>query len=229
TEPLLRIALRSKEVGAKEVFIPLHLNEYLSPKQYNEFYWPTLKEVIVKLFELHDSISQGVQGLIFALHSLRHELDGPPQRVADILQHLEATARSTLDELRALIEELKPSLLVEQGLAASIQAASELFSQRQTIPVELAYELTALLSPEVEMTIYRIIQEALANIEKHAQAQQVTIRISDLEGQVLLSVKDDGQGFSLPRALRWADSTLRAAFMDGWLGNAALSGRHTMH
>ncbi|HZK25701.1 MAG TPA: hypothetical protein VFC74_10020, partial [Oscillospiraceae bacterium] len=44
TEPLLRIALRSKEVGAKEVFIPLHLNEYLSPKQYNEFYWPTLKE-----------------------------------------------------------------------------------------------------------------------------------------------------------------------------------------
>ena len=50
-EPLLKIALLSKELGAKEVFIPLHLNEYLSPQLYNEFYWPTLKEVIIKLFE----------------------------------------------------------------------------------------------------------------------------------------------------------------------------------
>lgn len=146
--------------------------------------------------ELHDSISQGVQGLIFALHSLRLELTDPPERVASILQHLEATARSTLDELRALIEELKPSLLVEEGLAASIQATSALFSQRQAIPVELQIELAQSLAPEIEMIIYRICQEALANIEKHAHARQVTIGITELGGEVLLSISDDGNGFA---------------------------------
>ena len=150
--------------------------------------------------ELHDSISQGVQGLIFALHSLRHELKDPPERVANILHHLEATARSTLDELRALIEELTPSQLVEEALTASIQATCELLSQRQAIPVDVNITLPAPLSPEIEMTIYRIVQEALANIEKHAHAQQVMISITETAGQVLLTVKDDGRGFTVPQA-----------------------------
>ncbi|MCR3922619.1 MAG: sensor histidine kinase, partial [Firmicutes bacterium] len=147
--------------------------------------------------DLHDSISQGLHGLIFTLHSLRHELANPPEKVATIIHHLEATARSTLDELRTMIEELKPSALAEQGLQEAVKAISELLSQRHALPVDVHIDIATALPPAVEMAIYRIIQEALANIEKHAQAHQVTIRISQDETRIIVIISDDGKGFSL--------------------------------
>src|SRR5690554_3883788 len=78
--------------------------------------------------ELHDSISQGLHGLVFTLRSLRNELPETSERVDAILTHMEATADSTLDELRHLIEALKPSLLAEQGLFAAVKTTADLFS-----------------------------------------------------------------------------------------------------
>ncbi|MDW7673339.1 MAG: sensor histidine kinase [Bacillota bacterium] len=150
--------------------------------------------------ELHDSIAQGLHGIVFSVHSLHNELKDPPQRVAAILNHMEATASSTLDELRAMIEELKPSLLAERGLEEAIQTTSDLFSQRQEIPVELKLELPATIPPELEMTIYRIIQEALANIEKHAAAQQVKVSLAKEGQELLLAISDNGKGFNVKEA-----------------------------
>ena len=145
--------------------------------------------------ELHDSISQGLHGLVFTLYSLRNELNDPPERVNAILEHMEDTARNTLDELRHMIEELKPSVLVELGLAAAIKNTTELFSQRQAVPVALDIQIPQGISPELEMTIYRIIQEALANIEKHAQARHVQLRIAENESGLFTVITDDGCGF----------------------------------
>lgn len=145
--------------------------------------------------ELHDSVSQGLHGIVFALHSLRNELNNPPQRVSEIVNHIEATAGSTLDELRTMIEELKPSLIVEYGLEKALKITADLFSQRQKIPVECQFKLPETLSPELEMTIYRITQESLANIEKHAFAQLVNLKIFKDQGHLILTITDDGKGF----------------------------------
>lgn len=149
--------------------------------------------------ELHDSISQGLHGLNFSIHSLRNQLPTPPAEVYDTLDHMEATARSTLDELRTMIEELKPSLLTEKGLAEALKTTTALFSQRQNIPVQLQLQIPETITPEMEMAVYRITQEALANIEKHASAQKVTLDISFDRDHVLLNIKDNGKGFN-PRS-----------------------------
>lgn len=128
--------------------------------------------------ELHDSVSQGLHGLIFSLHSLRHELKQPDDRVSEIITYIEKTANATLDELRTMIEELKPSLLAEEGLEEAIKVNAHLFEQRNEIPVEIEIELIDEISPSLELAIYRINQEALANIEKHANANHVYVKLT---------------------------------------------------
>ncbi|HSL93548.1 MAG TPA: histidine kinase, partial [Bacillota bacterium] len=105
--------------------------------------------------ELHDSISQGLHGLTFAMHTLRRECDDDNPRVAEILDHMEATADATLKELRSMIDELKPSLLAEQGLEAALGMICDLFSQRSAVPLELEYHLETRLQPETELAVFR--------------------------------------------------------------------------
>ena len=147
--------------------------------------------------ELHDSVSQGLHGLIFAIHSLRNSLSGPDQKVTDILNHMEDTANSTLAELRAMIEELKPTMLTEKGLEKTLEATVNLFSQQHGIPAKLHVQLPEEIKPELEMAIYRISQEALANIAKHAGATQVVVEISCNDNDIILNIKDDGKGFNV--------------------------------
>lgn len=145
--------------------------------------------------ELHDSVSQGLHGLIFSIHSLKKELHSPSERIAQILNHMEATSQSTLDELRTMIEELKPSILAEQGLVAALHMMADLFSQRNEIPVTVKIEITDPLSADTEMAIYRISQEALANIEKHALAKNVSLKLLQMATYYHLEIVDDGVGF----------------------------------
>lgn len=151
--------------------------------------------------ELHDSISQGLHGLTYALHTLRRECDQGNPRVLEILDHMEATADATLRELRSMIDELKPSLLAEKGLEAAMGMICDLFSQRSAVPLELHYLLTERLQPEAELAIFRIVQEGLANIERHAAAQHVTLRLVERDADVLLTLADDGRGFAAERAV----------------------------
>lgn len=145
--------------------------------------------------ELHDSVSQGLHALVFTIHSLRNELVEPSERAQAILSHMEATANSTLDELRSMIEELRPSLLAEHGLEEALRITGELFSQRNQIPLELDFQGTTNLSPELEMTIYRLVQEALANVERHASARHVALKLMSAKERLILTVRDDGVGF----------------------------------
>jgi signal transduction histidine kinase len=145
--------------------------------------------------DLHDSVSQGLHGLVFAIHSLKNELPEPTTRVLEIIKHMEVTANATLDELRTMIGELKPSLLAEEGLKEALEVTINLFSQRSKIPVEVTVNLPDIIDPEVEMGIYRIVQEALANVEKHANANQVSMKLSSADDQLVLTIRDDGRGF----------------------------------
>jgi signal transduction histidine kinase len=148
--------------------------------------------------ELHDSISQGIHGIIYAVHSLRQYLGAEDKKVLEILNHLEKTSDATLNELRAMILELKPSLLEERGLAETLKVHCELFAQRLKVQFQMQMERITGLSPEQEMAVYRVVQEALANIQKHSTADQIFISLTaENNNQVKLIIKDNGKGFNL--------------------------------
>lgn len=146
--------------------------------------------------ELHDSISQGIHGIIFSIHSLKNELKHSTPRVNEIISHIETTANYTLDELRAMIEELKPSLVVEKGLIEALKILTDLYSQRQEIPIKLHIDLQKEIPPDMEMIIYRICQESLTNIEKYAKASHVELSLINTGNTIILNIKDDGVGFN---------------------------------
>ncbi len=145
--------------------------------------------------ELHDSISQGMHGIVFSLHSLRRQL-GEDQKPAEILGHLEATTQATQQELKRLIMELTPSPLEQSSLVEALQLHCNLFAQRLQTDLALDLNYDGGLSPEQEEAAYRITQEALANIQKHAAAGRVEVTLNQADNRVLLRIRDNGRGFA---------------------------------
>jgi signal transduction histidine kinase len=153
--------------------------------------------------ELHDSISQGIHGIIYTIHSLRKYINGNNEKTKELVDYLENTAEATLSELRAMILELKPAIMEERGLMEAIRLQSELFVRRQQMVLDLNLGEVKGLSPEREMAVYRIVQEALTNIQRHAKAKRLQLTlITEPENGVLLEIADDGQGFDLREARR---------------------------
>jgi len=138
-----------------------------------------------------------LHGLVFSIHSLRNELSDPPPKVKRILEHMEAAAQATLSELRAMIEELKPSILAEQGLEKTLKLTTDLLAQRLEIPIDLEVDVPEKITPELEMTVFRISQEAVQNIEKHASAQHIYINVTQEDDILSLIIRDDGIGFNI--------------------------------
>ncbi len=148
--------------------------------------------------EIHDSISQGVHGIVYSLHSLRGRLSGDP-RASEILDHMEETAQSTLEELRHLVRELSPTTLKSRSLSEAIRRHADLLYRRTGIPIDVAISYDGELPPEVEMTIYRILQEALNNVQRHADARSVRVELARRGETIRLTVSDDGDGFDVER------------------------------
>ncbi len=151
--------------------------------------------------ELHDSISQGIHGIVFAVNSLKENSKSANyDRMPQTIQHLEKTAEATLDELRAMIMELKPASQEERDLLQAIRIHCEIFAKRQQIELDLDLNETTALTPGQEMMVYRLIQEALANIQRHAEAGQVKITCERIDPQKLcLIIADNGKGFDPKR------------------------------
>lgn len=145
--------------------------------------------------ELHDSVSQGVHGIIYTVRSLRRSLPATGGRIAEILGHLERSAAATLDELRAMIMELKPTSLDERGLIEALRLNAELFAGEHQLDLALALDPCPGLTPGQEMALYRIAQEALANIGRHAKATRVGLSLRCRDRRACLRVEDDGMGF----------------------------------
>lgn len=148
--------------------------------------------------ELHDSISQGIHGITFGVDSLRQELDKldlEKEKVMKIVNHLEQTAENTQQELRHVINELQPALLEKNSLKEALSIYCDLFAERQTIQMDKVLEEIDSLSPEQELSLFRIVQEALANIQKHANADKIEISFKKSGEAVFLTITDNGRGF----------------------------------
>jgi signal transduction histidine kinase len=120
---------------------------------------------------------------------------------ADSLVELETLAEQTIENLRRQTRALRPIYLEDLGLVAALEMLSQETSQSTGIPVDFRCQgEERRLSPEVELALYRIAQEALSNVTRHAQASQAGVDLR-FENQVItLEVSDNGQGFEVPRS-----------------------------
>lgn len=154
--------------------------------------------------ELHDSVGQLLASARFRVQAIESELrDENHVREAVKARRLLDCA---MNEVRRISHNLRPSELDDLGLVPTIRSACEDFRERSGVALDLKFSgVSKRLSPQIDLTLYRIVQEALNNIEKHARATCVALSLARRSGVVTLSISDNGRGFD-PLAERPARS-----------------------
>ena len=146
--------------------------------------------------ELHDGVLQRITSLSLRLGTATLELPPNSEPQAEV-REVEKDLIEVGAEIRQLSHELHPAVLQEAGLPAALSSYCEEFSKLRGIPIDYqADECVEELSPGAALCIYRIAQEALGNVAKHAKAKQVKVRLTRSDGRVCLVVSDDGVGFN---------------------------------
>jgi two-component system, NarL family, sensor histidine kinase DevS len=144
--------------------------------------------------ELHDETGQALTSILLGLRSLENRLDSEEGRAA--AAELRALVVSTLQDVRRLAVELRPSALDDFGLVAAIERLTETFAAGSGIAVDLEARLgDERLPGEIETALYRLVQEALTNVLKHAGAERVRVLLARDGDGVTAVVEDDGSGF----------------------------------
>ena len=145
--------------------------------------------------ELHDSVSQALYGISLGAHAARTALERDPEHVAEPLDYILSLSDAALAEMRALIFELRPESLETEGLVSALTKQATALQARHAINVVTAFCDEPDLPLQVKEDIYRIAQEAMHNIVKHAHASQMNLRLVQTAGEVMLEIHDDGAGF----------------------------------
>lgn len=142
--------------------------------------------------ELHDEVGQNLTAALLQLGRLRKE--APDELRAELTEAAE-TVRANLDELRRIAQALRPQDLDELGLVSALSHFTERLTEQTGLPIarRLSPDLPA-LAPEQELVIYRVAQEALTNVVRHAGASSATLRLAPSRDGVALRVSDDGRG-----------------------------------
>jgi two-component system NarL family sensor kinase len=141
--------------------------------------------------EIHDGISQRIVSLFFHLSAAADAIPGAPEVAAEQVALAQELATAALDETRSAIAGLRPPILDDLGLAASLESLAHSFPQ---LDVQVSATQRR-LAEHVETAIYRTAQEALQNTAKHASAHSVRIRLFPQRDKMVLEVADDGTGF----------------------------------
>jgi PAS domain S-box-containing protein len=174
--------------------------------------------------ELHDETGQSLTALLVGLRSIE-DAESLVQAV-DLARRLRETAARTLVDVGRLSRGLHPSALDDLGLAAAIASYAQNFSQMHGIDVDLEAEgLEEFgLSPILETTLFRVVQEALTNVVKHAGARSVRVTVLRDDQTVLLRIQDDGVGFDLTASPASPAGDRRRLGLQGMRERAALLG-----
>ncbi len=144
---------------------------------------------------LHDELGAVLTTAKLDLARLRHALPTPGAEVAQRLQHLGSTLDQGIDMKRRMMEELMPPTLQNLGLKAAIEHLASEFERRTGIPVDLDLH-AAEMDASSGQALFSVVQATLSNVEQHADATRVALRMADEGEGVLLAVTDNGRGFS---------------------------------
>ena len=180
--------------------------------------------------ELHDETGQALTSILLGLKSLEQALDSDEGREG--VASLRDLVVSTLQDVRRLAVELRPSALDDFGLAPALERLVDTYGRQAAVPVHLEITLgDDRLPAEVETTLYRMVQEALTNVAKHADATSISILLTRTASSVRLVVEDDGAGFE-PGGARDGGLGLpgmreRVALLDGRLRVESAHGKGT--
>jgi signal transduction histidine kinase len=146
--------------------------------------------------ELHDNITQLLCAVLFRSQALVETLSGGEGPARKAAKRLHAMLGETVGEVERISRGLRPNVLDQLGLIAAIQSSGRSFEERTGVAVVLTgMQLPAPLPADVELALYRILQEAFKNVEKHAGAKQVVVGLNQEDTDVELVVRDDGIGF----------------------------------
>jgi signal transduction histidine kinase len=145
--------------------------------------------------DLHDSVSQALYAISLDIATAQRIGSADPTRVEGMLRDAHALAEAGLAEMRALIFELRPEFLRQEGLVAALQrqVAAVRARHQLSITVNATHEPQA--APAIKEALYRVGQEALNNVAKHAGARAVVITLEASAAELVLRVRDDGRGF----------------------------------
>ncbi len=146
--------------------------------------------------ELHDELGALLTAAKLDVARLKSRLGALTPEVADRLQHLADGLNSGIALKRRIIEDLRPSSLSNLGLVAALEILVREWADRSDVTVDSDFQPVR-LRPSAELTVYRLVQEALTNISKYAKASEVHVRLSAEAGQVLVTVRDNGVGFDV--------------------------------
>ena len=170
--------------------------------------------------ELHDETSQALATLLLAIETT----GAAPDQVGARLVQMKQLTKQTLDNVHRMIHDLRPSFLDDLGLVSALRWAGE--SRLEPMGIDLQFDIAGAerrLGPEVETTLFRVGQEAISNIAKHAEANSVRIAVEFGRSYVRLQVEDDGKGFE-PEAVPTLGQAARGLGLLGMRERVALIG-----
>src|SRR5258706_3604852 len=145
--------------------------------------------------ELHDSVSQALYGISMGARTAREALDSNPGEAVAPLEYVIALTETAVTEMRTLIFELRPESLAAEGVIAALTRQLAVLRTRYKPSVDAELDHEPMLPLEHKQALYRIAQEALHNIVKHAGASRVILRLARQDDELILEVSDDGKGF----------------------------------
>jgi signal transduction histidine kinase len=181
--------------------------------------------------ELHDSVSQALYSIALGAKTARALADRDPGRVAEPLDFVLAQAERGLAEMRALIFELRPEALEQDGLVSALAKQVDALRARHRLQVEVMLGEEPEVALPAKDALYRIAQEALQNVIKHANAASVQVRLDCQDGVAVLEIRDDGMGFdadqSFPGHLGLTSMAERAVRLGGTVDIASEMGQGT--
>ena len=145
--------------------------------------------------ELHDSVSQALFGISLGIDAAIKTASKDPTKLEEPLSYVKNLAQGGLAEMRALIFELRPESLEQEGLKVALAKQAEALKMRHQLDIRYIAEDEPDLAFSTKQELYRIAQEALHNVVKHAHATLVTMHLTEYENNVCLTIDDNGVGF----------------------------------
>lgn len=165
----------------------------------------TLREAEQKRIslEIHDELGQSLTGLKMDIHWLKRQINLPDKNISteiitEKLNELSNLVDTTITSVRRIATELRPSILDDFGLVAAIEWQAREFERKTNIPCTVLSNMEDFnLSTEIATAVFRIFQESLTNIARHAKAASVRVSLQAIDGQVLMRIEDSGKGINL--------------------------------